>query len=390
MDVHDRRVAIPWGLVGMLLLIAGVEWTVGRHREQFAGDFDFGWRLTAKAIARGEARKSEILCFGDSLMGAGLAPRVLTHRLGLKAYNFAMAGSGPAVSYFMLRQAIESGAKPKAVVVEYKWSYLDDADRDCEHILPVVGGLRDFIDLAWSSRDAAYFGLLALRKYVPSYNHRYEIRNDLLARLRGEALLQRGQLNPILERHITVNQGATMALFHREKPYDGSVDPNSQALFPTRWKRDPVKTDYVERFFSLAEAHQITVFWLLMPNTPAVYSRRIEVGAEHAFNRFVAALQQRHPNVVVIDGRTDSYPPGVFVDATHLNSIGASLLSDDVAAAMEPYVGGKVSQTRWVALPRFRKRTLDVEVEDIAQSHQRFAEQAASARRDTVPETRSR
>jgi hypothetical protein len=365
---ETRRVVIPWGLIGLLAMILGIETFVHSHRDQLAGNYDFGWRLAARGITRAEARQSPILCFGDSLLGTGIAPQVLTHRLGLRAYNFAMPGSVPSVSYYMLQRALDAGARPRAILVDYKWSSLESKTRDCEHILPIVAGPREFLELAWSTRDVSFFAVLMTRKYLPSYRCRFEIRSDVDRMLEGKAPLDRREMLPIAMRQSLVNRGAGMAAFHPSQPFQGEVNLNAVWLFPPRWTPNPLKTAYIERFFALAARHDIPVFWLLPPNCPKVFARRQEIGAEAAYTAYVARIQGRHPNVTVVDGRSDSYPAWAFVDTTHLNCEGAKIFSDDVAQVVAQTLARRERSERWVALPAFRHRALDVDVEDIGRT----------------------
>jgi hypothetical protein len=376
-----RRGAIPWGLLGMIAMVLGEEMLLHHHRDELAGDFDYGWRLAAKALDRGEARRNPILCFGDSLMQTGIAPPVLTHHLGLEAYNFGTAGSSPAVSYFLLRRALDTGARPRSILVDYYLAYLSSNSRDCEHILPIVGGPREFLDLAWTSRDASFFMSLMARKYLPSYCHRIEIRSDIQTMLRGEAPPERTAQNRSLKRNAAVNHGAMMAFFNRERPFLGEVDYNNPLIFPARWESTPVKTAYVERFFALAARHDIPVFWLLLPNCPKVEARRQERGDEAAYDRFVAGIHERHSNVIVVDGRSGSYPPAAFVDAIHLNWVGAATFSDDVARVIESCLGRGAVRPRRVALPPYRDRPPAVDIEDMRRTNERIASRDRSLKR---------
>jgi hypothetical protein len=279
-----------------------------------------------------------------------------------------MAGSSPSVSYYMLQRALNSGVRPRAILVNYHWSSLDCATRDCENILPIVAGPKEFLDLAWSTRDASFFALLMTRKFLPSYRCRFEMRSDLNKVLRGETLPDRNAKRLLTIRQSRINRGAAMATYYPSRPFLGEINPNTVSLFPPQWTPNPLKTIYIERFFALAARHDIPVFWLLPPNCPKVYVRRREIGAEAAYTQYVARIQERHPNVTVVDGRSDSYPARSFVDPTHLNCEGAKIFSDDVAGALENGLASRERSRRWVALPPFRDRVLDVDVEDFVGS----------------------
>jgi len=60
----------------------------------------------------------DVLCFGDSQMKFGIAPHVVAARTGRPAYNLAIVGGQPPASYFLLRRALEAGARPSAVLFD--------------------------------------------------------------------------------------------------------------------------------------------------------------------------------------------------------------------------------------------------------------------------------
>jgi hypothetical protein len=125
---------------------------------------------------------------------------------------------------------------------------------------------------------------------------------------------------------------------------------------------------YLGRLFALAGSRGIPVFWLVPPAVPEVLARHERVGTDRAFTRFARQVQARFPNVVVIDGRYAGYPPSVFIDPTHLDCRGAALFTDDLAPIIARYLADASSSPRWVALPRYRDRPLDIDLEDVEQS----------------------
>ena len=111
------RRAVPWGLVGMISLMTIVEGYIGRNDLDFRHPWGWDWKQTVRAIGR-EARGCEVLCFGDSLVKYGVVPRVLEARLGRRAYNLAVANGQAPTAYFLLRRALEAGARPAAVLID--------------------------------------------------------------------------------------------------------------------------------------------------------------------------------------------------------------------------------------------------------------------------------
>ena len=149
--------------------------------------------------------------------------------------------------------------------------------------------------------------------------------------------------------------------------------PNNKYLAPDTWTPDPVVATYLDRFFAWPESRGIPVFWLIPPMVPALQARHHEqAGIDVAYTRFARRVQERFPNLVVIDGRYASYPPSVFIDPTHLDCQGAAVFSDDLA----PIIG------RHLALPigsalgflaAFRERPPGIALEDVEQSARAIA-----------------
>src|SRR5947199_7563 len=89
----------------------------------------------------------------------------------------ATTGGRRPASFFLLRRALDAGARPRAIVADFAALMLKDDDNPPKPLnYPELATLRDCLDLAWASRDASFFGSLALGKLLPSYRWRFEIR----------------------------------------------------------------------------------------------------------------------------------------------------------------------------------------------------------------------
>jgi hypothetical protein len=102
----------------MIVLVMLAERFVVRHAFDFLSPDDHAYSRSAKFAAK-NSRNYDILCFGESLTKLGVVPRVIRERTGRQAYNLALSGSPPMASYFLLRRVLESGAKPRAVIVDF-------------------------------------------------------------------------------------------------------------------------------------------------------------------------------------------------------------------------------------------------------------------------------
>ena len=109
---------IPWGFVGMLALLLVVETLIAAHPLDFTTVWADDWKRTAHQASRRVA-DHQILYLGDSLVKYAVLPKQVDALTGYRSYNLALnAGTMPS-TYFLFRQAIESGAKPKAVVADF-------------------------------------------------------------------------------------------------------------------------------------------------------------------------------------------------------------------------------------------------------------------------------
>src|SRR4051794_12362625 len=117
--LRRSSVRLPVGALGMFALVLAAEGFIGRREGRaFTTQVVAQWQLAGRA-ARREATRGELLCFGDSLVVFDVAPRVLEARTGRRAYNLAAMGSQSSTSYLLLRRALEAGARPSAVVVDF-------------------------------------------------------------------------------------------------------------------------------------------------------------------------------------------------------------------------------------------------------------------------------
>src|SRR5262249_41529744 len=116
-------------------------------------------------------------------------------------------------------------------------------------------------------------------------------------------------------------------------------------------------------------SRHVPVFWLLPPVSPSRQARRDRSGLDEGFTRFVRETSARYPNVVVLDARRSGYARELFADPTHLPRVRAVELSAAVAAALAPRLAGvAASGPRWIDLPPFRGRSIDVALEEMEQS----------------------
>jgi hypothetical protein len=347
----------PWGLVGMVALIWAMESSVARHRFDFLDLTTVTWAMSSQAVGR-ESVKSEVLCFGDSLLKFGLYPAVIERRLNKSSYNLAANGSPSPATFFLLRRALAAGATPSAVLVDFDPNSLSNPSARPPEWWAELVSPRDCVELAWATKDVDFLARTLLARYLPSERYRLQIRAAVLGALRGQPAAHHDNITSLLNVwNVHPNRGA-LVWPHGDR-VTAEIHPPHPVFFPPDWHCDALNGHYVRKFFALASAHGIPVFWVLPPYSSPIQSYREQLGPDATFTRFAYAVRSRFPGVTVLDGRRSGYAPSVFWDgAIHLDGQGALVLSADVADVLNRSFCGETIPA-WVHLPAYRARPLE-------------------------------
>jgi hypothetical protein len=346
----------PIGLLGMLAMVAAIEATIAARHLDFTTIWADDWRRSAVAATR-QARGRDVLCLGDSLVKFGVLPKEIEATTGLRSYNLAInAGTMPS-SYFLLRRALESGARPRAIVADFCVLMQPHRPDGAIRLYPELATVRDCLDLAWTARDPGFLSAALLGKLLPSYKDRFEIRESVKAALDG----RRASPWPVQSAIWTAwktQDGAQPMPSYGLGPFP---NPGLVAdLSPDHWECDPINAAYFEKFLALAGSRKIPVFWLIPPLSPEVHARRALHKSDDAYDRFVRAALGRHPGVVVLDARRSGYDNSLYIDVIHLGQQGAKVLTRGLATLVRDRLEGRGPSPRWVEMPAFDPRTSEV------------------------------
>lgn len=380
-DLHSRLHLLPRGLLGMLVLVVAVERFAARHqRDLFLRIDDWSWQQTGR-LARESSPAPEIICLGDSLVQVGVAPPIIEERTGKRTCNLAISGGHAAASYFLLRRALDAGARPKALLVDFFPRHLEADPLQTLDPWRALASPRECVDLAWTARDARFLGQVATAKLFPTFGSRGAIRESLIAAFSGEDRHDRQFVPPFLRRNLRLNRGGVLCPRSSEKGAAEDLAAWSRRYFDPAWTCHPLSRVYVDRVLDLARSHGIRVFWLLPPIRPELQAECERSGFDDRHVAFVRSFQAHDPNVTVIDGRHARYDPKVFFDPHHLDRDGAAVFSAEVSETVRRVVGGDPEVSRWVLLPTYRERSIDVPLEDIEQSKLALRLEGARPRR---------
>jgi hypothetical protein len=364
----------PAGLLGMLAIAAAVEGFVGRHGLDLMTAFD--WQcVRSKWVAERLAQRYDVLCFGDSLIKYGVLPRVLGARGGLRAHNLAVVGGQAPSSYLLLRRALAGGARPAAVLVDFYPKLLADGPGRNSQPWPHLFNGAEALDLGLRRRDAGLLGRLVAGRLMPSVRTRFGLREWVKSALAGtENSFRLTAPGTLL--HLVRYDGAVVmdptADFKNVRDQFTGCEIHAGQMYPADWTPDPVNRGYVKRFLRLAAARGVTVYWLLPPAFPGMQATLERSGFDARLVGFVRALQARHPNLVVLDGRHAGYGPKAFIDGDHLAREGACVLSEDLGAVLARLAHAPPPPDRWVTLPAYRARPVDPSIETIEMTQVAF------------------
>lgn len=364
----------PRGLLGALVMIALIECVLEHQWLALDDPVSLSWRLSARAAER-EAPGCQVLFMGDSLVKLSMLPQVLETQTGLKAYNLGVARGPSPAAYFLLKRALSAGARPQAIVVDFKPSVMIGSPkynvrywqellrpRECIEMIPHASGLSLWVNVA-------------LGQLLPSYRCRLEIRDIVTATVAGRPA-RFVQTNRVCDRNWRLNRGANVCATNAA--FNGQItEAEHKNLLSDVWYCHPTNAYYLDRFFALAAANHVQTYWLLPPFVPALQARRERSGVEARYMKLVQSALAKHPEVTLLDARHAGYGAGLFVDPSHLDRRGAVALSTAVASLLSRPPQQLASASRWLELPQYTPQEPRLPLEDLEQS--RLAVRASGA-----------
>jgi hypothetical protein len=350
----------------MLGLVAAIELLVAGHPLEFSDPVSLNWRLSAEDAVT-KAPGASILCVGDSLVKHGVIPKILQMRTGRRACNLAIARGPAPATYFLLRRALDAGAKPAALVVDYKPSVLVGSPRYNLRYWQEIATARECVELVRADGGGSLLTAIVVGRLLPTFRSRHEIRAAILAALRGEANPLR-LIGQMCRRNWGVNDGANVAA--RNSAFHGEVGPDQQkALLWHVWYCHRANRLFIQRLLDLTASRQIPVYWLLPPLSPQLQVKREQSSAEAGYLKFVRSFQRKYAHLTIVDGRHSQYGHEVFVDATHLDGQGARTLSVSLSDILERDLSHAGTHApRWINLRPYQPLLASMPLEDIEQS----------------------
>jgi hypothetical protein len=335
----------------MIATVAVTELALARVTKNYLRFEQWDWKLARQAAAD-QALSCEVLCFGDSLVKYGVHPRVLERRLGKRSHNLAVCGGTAASTYYLFRRALESRARPTAVVVDFAPSFLAKNPADTTTLLPwwQLLSTRDALDLALTTNRPGCLPPLLLQCWLPSLGGREFLRAGVKTKLTGVP----NRVLPVSREHIFNWQNNLGAQLTSKSPRASLARPPDEELaLRGPWMCHAANEDYVRRFMELAASDGVAVIWLLPPAQTQVREAYDRAGYTLRQASFARGFQRRFPGLIVVDAQYADFPYTVFVDSAHLDRDGAMVLSEGLAEILATRPTG-TSSVRWHSLPPYR------------------------------------
>jgi hypothetical protein len=184
---------VPWGALWAAAVIAAVEAVVAGHRLELSPVLADEWHQ-AGLLARSPAAHADVLIVGGSQVKRGVGAPELARATGRSCFNLAANNGNLAGTYAVLRRALESGARPVAVVMDCSDAALLDGGLDVGELLrqnrrnwPELLTPAEALELAWAARDADLFAETGLAMALPSLRCRDEVRAATVRALTGKS-----------------------------------------------------------------------------------------------------------------------------------------------------------------------------------------------------------
>ena len=381
------RQSFPTGMLAALAMIAGLEFRAFRPRTDLATFIAASWIDASRASRTDAVTSADVLFLGDSQIKGGLIPSAFAKHGSLRAYNLATIGGQPAASLALLKRALDSGAKPKAIVFGFYPGLLASDSGINVRQWPELLGLSACVELLRIRGDFGFAAPLLSRCLLPSLRRRDEIRVAVFAMATGTVDPGKEKALAYL-RNWRLHSGAQALAANpdfRDDPVAPQGEPGrSSNRARSKWSAKNEHLISLRAMLALADSRGIATFWLLPTNSPGLQTFRRDNGLETAFLQLVHDVQHEYPKVTILDPTRILNSTSVFSDACHLARNGALALSLATAATVKSRLAcervDNDSSSRWVVLADQVNRsryTIDLQ-EDVIQSiHAIHADQNA-------------
>jgi hypothetical protein len=213
-----------------------------------------------------------IQIMGDSVAAGGILTTLVSSNRDL-IRNDALPGSGPAFSYFLLREEIAAGHVPKHLVLAHSPHTFSGTRYQV-----LVGRFAYWSELPelflyCDDRSAFLYGVLTRFSYILSYRDQFQ------------ALLKKGDTRffkskPELPKSEEERLAEHQALLEESAIDRRPLKEGVWSMYREQFRVSKTNDYFFGRLMELAKANGINVYWVTMPVTERVYHSRRELNYE--------------------------------------------------------------------------------------------------------------
>ncbi len=327
----SRRASRPHFLSALLvtsLTLIAVFWVIAAQlRMGFLPREYAMWSARHQMIA--ECRLAPTVILGDSRAAAGLLPQRIAD-----STNLALGGASPIEMYYITQDILKCPHPPRRVIISlapemvmrptFFWDrtglYGVMTFDQLEEVRRRSRALDDTSIYAaekFGDWDAVLDNAMHAMRF-PSYYTNYIIAELAIGRLR--------------ENRVTMAETLMAEGQHGYGTADGCEDVAADALLPA-FVASPLIQEYFGRMLAAYQAHGIAVVFVAVPMNQATYDR-MQPGVVAGFQAYLDALAAAHPNFRLLGSAVSVLDNRYFGDSTHLNRLGAELVSRQVNALL--------------------------------------------------------
>ena len=271
--------------------------------------FDFRARVRMKEFYRYETN-TDILFLGSSRTYMEFNPYIFDNALNIDSFNLGSAGQSPIVTYYVLKEALRIGQRPRLVVMETYYRVLKKHEKDYDYAAYVFRSMRSSKNKLALLRAAFKFPS-ALKLLSRFFNDRYLI--ELCVKYLSGADTGHYLGKGYVEYTSTVSQSVLL---------DIELDFRDIKL-------DSRRLRYLERIVELAIAERIHIIFVSAPLPPTVI--RNSQGYRDLYNIIKTIADKygiEYIDYNVLNDDLQIFTDENFKDSQHMNKSGVEVFNN--------------------------------------------------------------
>jgi hypothetical protein len=280
----------------------------------------------AKRTMLGECRLGSVSVFGDSRTMAATLPGVMS----VPVTNFALSGTSPIETYFMVERAIRCAQLPKlAVIAHSALEFTGDSDY---WVFSAKMGFLSYAEMRAVESDAARLHDRSIEDLRRGDGIAAPIRDALFA-LRFPPFYFDSLLHGFIAARLRHNQNAMRDTLqssgHALFGTDAGSNEHAGEADVSAFAPSPLVDLYFSRTLTLLAKHHVPVIVLTMPVNHATYLR-VQPELRDRFSTYLQTKAKQYPGLHIVGPTLSCWPDTFFGDGWHFNGAGADAYSREL------------------------------------------------------------